>query len=168
MELLRRLFRNPDKAIVGIAIFLAVLLALFSCESRGAESELRFSAGSTVARGIAPVIGFDILWPHAGPVNTDYEFGMKLVGQSTYDGVEQANNIMTHLALVDGWRNFGAGFGIAYVSNVDRYNGGHQNFWLMLKWDPSKRVRVQYEHVSCAGSCSPNLGRDMVTVGWRF
>lgn len=164
--MLEKLFRIPTAMRWTVAAMIVLLIVLWSVHARG--SELVFSGGGTVGRGYAPVIGLDVRWPLSGPANTDYELGMRLVGESTYREAEQSNQIIVHASLADGWKAFQAGLGMAYLANTDAYNGGHVNYRLFLRWVAHERVRLSYEHFSCAGSCDPNLGRDMVLVGWRF
>lgn len=162
---MKQLIRIPKAGRYAIYAFVVVLIALWAIKSRG--EDLVFQAGSTVARGYTPVIGVDIRWPEAGPVRTDYELGFRLIGESTYRDEVQSNQIALHASLVDGYKCFRAGLGFAYLTNTDIYNGGNVNFHLLLAC-AGKRVSAQYEHLSCAGSCDPNLGRDMVVIGWRF
>lgn len=79
---IQRLFDNPKPTVYGIVVFVLLMLLLFSVHSRGAD--LYFDAGSTVVRGYTPTIGVNLVFPQQGPVNTSYEVGFNLIGQSTF------------------------------------------------------------------------------------
>jgi hypothetical protein len=162
---MNRLFRNPKKAVYMIVAFVILLLMLFSISSRGHASELYLDGGMTVARGLAPSLGLSIKWPEKGPVNTDYELGFRLTGESEYKG-SQPNAVTIYGMLVDGYGPLEAGIGFART-NVSWSYACQDTFELMLglKW---KRTRVRYQHNSSAGSCEPNTGRDWLMFSWRF
>jgi hypothetical protein len=160
-----RLFRNPKGAVYGILAFVAVLLLLFSVKSRG-EQTLELEAGAAVLRGETPVIGLTIGCPECGPVNTSYEFGFDLVGDS-HDYEDSPNSIGPRVMLVDGYKKFEAGLGFQWW-NVETGYTCQFTFALMARYRATDRVAVQWRHSSSAGSCRPNVGRDLVTVAWRF
>lgn len=164
-EFLGRLFNNPKAMRWVIIVAVAAFLALLSVKSRG--EELYFDAGSAIVRGETPVIGMNIAWKEAGPVNTDYELGFKLIGQSDYKDVHQTNQFVIHALLVDGYKNFEMGLGFAYFNVPSDYTC-QETFSLMMRWRFTERIHAQAQHYSSAGSCKPNVGRDLVTVGWRF
>lgn len=159
-----KLIRNPKPVMAVIAVFVVLLITLFSCESRA--SELRLEAGSAVLRGETPTLGFTVAYPQAGPVNTDYEFGFTLIGESSHY-TDNPNQIQLHANLYDSWKRVGLGFGF-YWQNVQNEYTCTFGFHLIARYHLSERATVQWRHSSTAGSCRPNAGRDLVTVGWRF
>jgi hypothetical protein len=54
------------------------------------------------------------------------------------------------------------------MQNPPPYNGGPVNFALQLAYRFGFGATLTYAHVSDAGSRLPNLGRDIVLIGWRF
>lgn len=165
MKFLGKLFQNPKQVVVLITVFVLLLLLLFSVKSRG--SDLTVEGGAALLRGETPTLGLTITWPQAGPVDTDYELGFQLVGQSDGDSGPQPNAIMVHGALVDGWKNFEAGLGF-YAHNVDWEYNCDFGFHLLARYRFTERLGMQWRHYSSAGSCRPNKGRDLLTLGWRF
>lgn len=161
---MRKLFRNPKPAIYLIIVFIVVLLVLWSIPSQG--SELRMEGGSAVLRGETPVLGVNITWPQAGPVGTSYEAGFTLIGDSSYYR-DNPNVIALHGALVDGWKRFQAGIGF-YAMNVEHEYTCQVGFHLLARYSFSQRINATWRHYSSAGSCTPNAGRDLVTLAWRF
>jgi len=163
---MKKLFDNPKPVVYVICLFVAMMLLLFSIESRGEAKELYFDAGSAIVRGETPVIGLNIVWEGAGPKNTDFELGFKLIGESTYNQ-DNSNQFVVHGMLVDGWKDLEAGMGFAYFNNKSEYNC-QTTFSLLLRYNISSRWHVQAHHFSTAGSCKPNPGRDLLTFGYRF
>jgi hypothetical protein len=161
---MKKLFDNPKKVVYAILAFGCIMLLLFAVKSRG--SELDFEAGSAMVRGYTPVIGLDINFPRAGPVNTDYEVGFLLSGQSNHYR-DNPNAFTVYGLLVDGYKNFEAGIGFGYTNAEWEYTC-HETFALMARWRFTSRVAAQWRHFSSAGSCKPNAGRDFLTLAWRF
>ena len=159
------LFRNPKAAVYGIIAFIAILLTLFAFKAR-AEQTLEVEAGSAMLRGETPSIGLNIACKLCGPVNTDYEFGFDLIGDST-DKQYNPNVIQLHAHIVDGWKNAEVGFGF-YYQNVETEYVCQFGFHLMGRYRFTDRISAQWRHSSSAGSCKPNVGRDLLTVSWRF
>jgi hypothetical protein len=160
-----RLFNNPWQVVIAIVIFISLFLFLLSKEAR--SEEIYFDAGSAVVRGYAPTIGMNIAWKEEGPKKTDYELGFKLIGESEFDGVDQRNQFVVHGMLVDGWKNAEMGVGFAYF-NVPSDYACQFTFSLLARYRFTERIHMQAHHFSTAGSCRPNYGRDLLTVGWRF
>ncbi len=69
--------------------------------------------------------------------------------------------------MVDGLGPVEVGLGVAYLQNMDTYNGSHVNFKLLLgyRWE---RLSVRWSHFSNGGTKDVNKGRDMITVNWSF
>jgi len=160
-----RLFRNHKSTVWLIVAFVAALLVLFAIRARG--SELQVEGGSAMLRGYTPTLGLSIQWPGAGPAGTDYELGFNLVGDGTYDGAEFSNAVTWYGLLWDGSRAVELGIGAAYT-NVETPFTCQLTFALGARWRATERVAAQWRHFSTGGSCQPNVGRDLLTVAWRF
>lgn len=159
------LFRNPPKAKIAIVVFVLLLLALFALKSRG--SELQVEGGAAVLRGWAPVLGLSIQWPDAGPVGTDYEAGFNLIGESTYNDEDVTNQAVWYGMVWDGYRAIELGIGAAYF-NIESPYTCQFTFALGARWRVTERVAMQWRHYSTAGSCRPNVGRDLGTISFFF
>jgi hypothetical protein len=159
------LFGNRKKMVYVIVAFVAALLLLFAIKSRG--SDLTFEGGAAMVRGETPAIGLNIQWLRAGPVGTDYELGFDLIGQSTYRNVDVSNQIVWHAMLWDGYKKAELGIGAAYF-NVPSPYACQFGFTLGARWRFTDHLAAQWRHYSSAGSCTPNVGRDLLTLGWRF
>lgn len=78
-----------------------------------------------------------------------------------------SSNIFFHGQRVVRYKALEAGIGAAYFQNTNRALGKN------LTWSLSLGVggdhwSVRVRHFSNAGSGKPNLGQDMVTIGYRF
>ena len=60
------------------------------------------------------------------------------------------------------------GFGPAYFQNINRAIGCKFSAGLSIKWLFNEHFNIGVRHWSNGGSCSPNLGQDAFTFGWRF
>jgi hypothetical protein len=159
-----KLFDNNKGVVYVIIAFVVLLLLLFATKSRG--SELTFEGGSAMVRGYTPALGLNINFPRAGPVNTDYEVGFLLSGQSTHHK-NNPNAFTGYGLIVDGYKNFEMGLGFAYTNVAWEYTC-QTTAALMARWRVTPKIAVQWRHFSSAGSCKPNAGRDFLTASWRF
>jgi hypothetical protein len=163
--MINKLLDNPVKVIIAVVLFVLLFLFLLSKEAR--SEEIYFDAGSAMVRGYTPAIGLNIAWKEEGPKKTDYELGFKLIGQSEYKGEDQSNQFVVHGMLVDGYKNFEMGMGFAYF-NVESDYTCQFTYSLLARYRFTQRIHAQWHHFSTAGSCDPNPGRDLLTLGWRF
>ena len=160
-----RLFRNARGTVIAILVFVVALLVLFAVRAR-AEQTLAVEAGAAVLRGQTPAIGLTVGCPQCGPVGTSYEFGFDLVGDS-HDYGESPNAIGPRVMLVDGWKQAELGLGFQWW-NVETGYTCQFTFALLARWRFTDRLAAQWRHSSSAGSCRPNVGRDLLTVSYGF
>ena len=170
------LFNNPKKATYGIVIFILLFVAslIYSNLVRGAE--LDFAYGRTVIRGQTDVLALTAVWPKSiGPA--DAYLGMVLVGTYTLAPSQPGwlcsvcvgkNQVFVRMGVTSHIKRVGFTLGVAAKQHDDVLNTGNITFNLGLDYRLFEHVRVSYIHFSNAGTESPNIGRDMVTVGWRF
>ena len=155
------------KTQIGVTIVILLLLAAFASTARSAESYASFGVGPTIVRGSAPMLALDITFPEAGPRDADYRLGVTLIGESTFANKPQPNQAAFFAEVVDGYKKCEVGVGVAYLQNVDQYNGSKPNFTLSAacrfgKW------RATVRHFSNAGTKMPNRGRDMLYISRAF
>lgn len=163
---IRQLVGNGKAATIGIFAFI-VLLAFMFTKCHAAEVDM--GAGSSFgSEGYGPVLGLNV----AGQVPTNpglwWVAGTDLWGSTTYKGQTIPNNWDWH-AEVEGCKGpICAGIGPAYVQRVDQINGAHTNYYLGLRWKITSRLNLTLGHVSDAGTTSPNVGRQALTVEYRL
>ena len=162
---MNRLFLNKKPVVYGIGVFVIALLVLFAFKAR-ADQTLEFEAGSALVRGETPAVGITIACKLCGPVSTDYEIGFDLIGESEHRQ-HNPNNIQVRAQIVDGYKNVELGIGFYYQNQPGEYVCGW-GFHLLARYWISGRFAVQWRHSSSAGSCDPNAGRDLLTIGYRF
>jgi hypothetical protein len=169
----------------GVQVALYIMVAAFvigmvthCATAKGAELEV--VTGSTVVRGPTGVLGMNLRFPgiiaNYGTLNA----GFDIIGQSNWcsggrTGPECFNNnqAAVHVQAVAPLKfDFDLGIGVAKLQHKDNYNSGPINFSLSLEHPVWKKlwpnVFWRYQHFSCAGTCSPNEGRDMLLVAYRF
>lgn len=164
-----RLFRNPRASQVLSAIFLLLAIAGLATTCRAGETQTQFGMGSTYARSPTPVLDLAVTTTLGAPGDARWQYGLTLVGSSTYMDREQGNQAALSAMLVDGFGRFDVGLGVAFVQNLDIYNGSHANFSLMLAYRFQRLpITIAIRHWSNAGTKYPNLGRDFAILSWRF
>lgn len=161
------LFQNPPKMVKFILLFVGILIASIICATWGDAAELEFGYGKTVVRGPTDVAALTVVWPNQiGKI--DLFAGTLLIGSYNYHNTDFGNQIV----LRGGFRanvgqHFSTLFGVAKIQHDDPLNSGAINFNLGLV-GRYKNLSATYLHISNAGTSSPNVGRDMLLVSWRF
>lgn len=76
-------------------------------------------------------------------------------------------NIFFQVQRVVKYNHWQMGIGPAYFNNTNRALGTNLTWGLMLgyKWD---KWAIRFRHYSNAGSGKPNMGQDMLTIGYTF
>lgn len=163
---MRGLFQN--RVIWPILVFVVLLLLAFATRCRADDtSELWLEAGSSIVRNEAPVLGFAIKWPEAGPTDTDFMLGLHLIGASEGVGNQSALTLM----MVDGFGKVDIGFGLCLLHHTDLRNGSEANFALTIGYrfgGKGGRASLRELHCSNAGQTDVNKGLDLAIAGWRL
>lgn len=159
------LFNNPKKAVIAVTIVIGLFLLALATSSHASGNSVTFRAGATILRGPATVVELSVAKPLG---DGQLEGGFGLIGSSTYnDSPTQRNQAFAVARYVDGFGHFDIGAGVVKLQHADLYNSGAVNFNLLVGWH-YRSFSVRYNHFSNAGTSSPNLGRDMVVLGWTF
>lgn len=153
------------KTQLGVLAVLILLLTAF-CTTARAEPYASFGVGSTIVRGEAPMVDLTITYPEAGPKDADYAIGVSFIGGSEFNGT-QPNQFAWRAEVLDGFGRFDVGLGVAYLQNIDTYNGSKTNFTLSLGYRAEK-WKVTLRHYSNGGTVKPNKGRDMLYFSYVF
>ena len=159
------------KFAVGTFLIIFVLgIALNKCHAEVDDAPyIQVDAGSTIVRGVAPVIDFTLTEPAPQLTGAFFQESLTVIGSSRFDGHNVPNNYLIRALFVDGFGHFDTGLGLCYVDNPSPYNGQSLNFNLQLDYRfTTWPITLTYTHCSDAGTRLPNLGRDLVMVGWRF
>lgn len=166
-----KLLDNPKKSVIGVAILVTALLLAFATKCHSADGDTQFSGGAAIMRGPTAALQLEYLWGEHG--DHHLESGITLVGTSDhYEGFpqyqgHQQNNFFLNTTLIDGFGPVDLGLGLAFIQNTDAYNSTGANFHLLAGYH-FKHLHLSYNHFSNAGTKHPNMGRDIVLLGWRF
>lgn len=159
-------------ALVLLLVALLVIgLAIPQCHAEGVLDApyVQLSAGKTYIRGPAEVLDLTFTQPAPQLRHAYWQESLTVIGSSTYRNQPVPNNFIVRGLFVDGFGRFDVGLGLAWVDNYLPYNGQHVNFALQLAYRFKRLpITLTMAHVSDAGTQLPNLGRDMLTLGWRF
>jgi len=63
---------------------------------------------------------------------------------------------------------FEFGLGLAQFANKSRALGQKTTYPLVIGWNFNEDVSLRLRHFSNAGSATPNLGQDAITIAWTF
>jgi len=72
---------------------------------------------------------------------------------------------MRHITIHD---RVELGLGVGYFNDTNRALGSNFQFSLLARYNLGERWTINFRHFSNAGSQRPNMGQDMLTVGYRL
>lgn len=163
----RQLVGNGKWATAGIFLFIVLLAAMYTRCSHAAEVDM--GAGSSFGtQGYGPTLSLNLKIPFVDNHGLYADFGTDLWGSTTYRGTTVPNNWDWHAELESCHGRFCAGIGPAFVQRVDAINGAHTNYYLGLSFNFTSRLRLVLGHVSDAGTSSPNVGRQLISIQYKM
>ena len=168
------LFNLAPTTKIAVLIFIGLFalgLALSKCHAAEPNDApyAQLSAGSTIVRGVAPVLDFTLTEPAPQLNKAYFQESITLVGSSTFKGQAAPNNYFFRGLFVDGFGHFDIGLGVCWIDNPQPYNGQHLNMNLQLAYRFTVLpITATYSHCSDAGTQLPNYGRDILMIGARF
>lgn len=157
-------------AVLGVVALLALGMMIPKCHAAPLDAPyVQLSGGAAVIRGPTEVLDLSFTEPAPQLRNAFWQESLTVIGTSTYNGKPVPNNFALRGGFFDGFGRFDVGLGVSWMQNPFPYNGSPVNFNLSLDYRfKLLPVTLTYTHMSNAGSRLPNLGRDLVLVGWRF
>jgi hypothetical protein len=129
---------------------------------------VQISGGYKIIRGYTPALDLTFTEPAPQLRNAYWQESLTVIGESDFRGQHVPNNFAARVLFVDGFGRFDVGLGLAFVDNPKPYNGQAINFALQLAYRFKMGSTLTYAHISDAGTRLPNLGTDIVMIGWRF
>ena len=169
------------KPVYLVLLFLFILFYLFARESK---AEVQLELGPTNLSGNWAG-GALLLSERFGK----YDFGIGYISEQTVslrafdlkspdckritDGFNRCDfeireNIFIQAQRIVKYKRCEMGIGPAWFQNTSRVSGKQLNFSLMIGCNLSEKSFIRIRHWSNAGSATPNLGQDLLTIGWRF
>lgn len=103
-----------------------------------------------------------------------WRFGMGYISQQYVEPRREPRTYVRPNLYLQGQRlvpvseRFKLGIGVAYMNAETRWNGSKFVASLSIEFDINERWDVKFRHWSNAGSASPNMGQDMLVVGYSF
>lgn len=77
-------------------------------------------------------------------------------------------NLFIHGQRLLKWKKFEIGVGAAFFQNCNRAMGTNFTVSASASYHFNKHLSLNARHFSNAGSGTPNMGQDAVTLGWTF
>ena len=175
---LTRTIEKYFRPVLLVLAFLGLLMFAFAKEARG-EVTTELGAGflsGEVSKGAALIL--TERW--GGPYDNRYSVGMGYISEQEVtdrsgDFYEVRENLWVQAQRrvpfpvkgcpIDCW---GLGIGVAYFNGTNRALGSNLTAALSVEFRPNERLSVNIRHYSNAGSATPNMGQDMLSVGYTF
>ena len=142
--------------------YITLLMCLVAMSTNATE----VVGGKTVLRAPTTVVGVSIQQLSNNSFHT--EESVIVIGSSTFKNVDVPSKYGVSGRVYKDFQHLSVGFGVIYFNHVDRLNGSTFNFWDTIRYRFTNHYSVEYVHISNAGITSPNTGRDMVLVGYKF
>ena len=145
-----------------ILVFVLVLIFFLYEEANAVELEI----GPAVLSGEYSEGGALIINESVGKWDIGGGYISKQVCHCNYPD-DLKENIFFHGQRIVEYKMVEIGIGAAYFQNTNRALGKNLTWSLSLGFG-GEHWSVRMRHFSNAGSGSPNLGQDMVTIGYQF
>jgi hypothetical protein len=153
-----------------VAVFIIVLLFGFCRESK-AETAVTAEIGPTFLSGeFSKGAGLMVhqTWDEKWRIGMGVTSKQGVVPR-TEPFTEVRQNLMVHgqrvVAISDSWK---LGLGVAYWNAKTRWNGTSFTASMSIEYHINDKWDVKWRHFSNAGSAAPNMGQDMLVVGYTF
>lgn len=164
---------NLDKKVLWIVILFVALFAAGLIWNKAHAAPLdapyvQLSGGAAIVRGTAPAADLTFTESASQLHGAYWQESLTIIGTSNFRGSPAPNNFIVRGLFNDGFGRFDVGLGVSWMQNPAPYNGSPVNFNLQLAGRLWGGLTLTYTHISNGGSREPNLGRDVVLLGWRF
>ena len=177
-ENLTRKLEKLLKPALLVGLFIVLLMFGF-CQEAKAEVTTELGAGflsGQLSKGAALMV--TERW--GGPYNSRYAIGIGYISeQEVTDRSQDFYEVKENLFVLAQRRVsfnikgcdhdcISLGIGPAYFNGTSRWNGSKFVAALSVEFRPDKHWSVNIRHFSNAGSATPNMGQDLLTIGYTF
>lgn len=157
------IFKNAKPTVYIVLAFLIAFFLMRSCEAEASEGTIEI--GPTFTSQLNGGVGLVYTERLAGK----WDVGVMLTTPQQWEAVPTVKtNGGLFVQRVVKYKAFEMGLGAAGWINTSRIVGCHMGFALSVRYNISPRIPLTIRHWSNAGSCDPNRGQDLLTIGWRF
>ena len=146
-----------------IVLVFIIILVFFAYKEANA---LELEAGPTLLSGEYSEGGALIISDRIGKFAVGGGYIYEQVCHCTYPA-ELDTNIFFHVQRVFEYKRWELGIGPAYFQNTNRALGKNLTWSLSLGYG-GEHWSIRMRHFSNAGSGTPNLGQDMLVIGYAF
>jgi hypothetical protein len=162
---------NPVPAKRALALIIFGFIAFFAINyARAAEVEIM--GGGAAIRASTSWMGMKVIAPDIAGEGGDVGCGFRIIGASIYHDTWAAPQVVVDCQVFARMEDrVKIGVGIARLQHADPFNclaPGGINFSLSAQGRVWEQLWIGWFHQSSAGSCEPNLGRDLIGVSWVF
>lgn len=160
-----REFEKKVRPALVVLAFLVAFMAMNRC-----EAEMRYEIGAgflsgEYSEGTALIVTetFDNNWS----VGMGYISKQEVTDRAgtTY---EPRENLWGSVQRSVNWKELEMGLGLAYFNGTNRALGSNFVASMSIHWNITDSFSVGFRHFSNAGSASPNMGQDIISLSWTF
>lgn len=167
-----KLFNLNWRVLVPVLLLVGLLLLgmiIPQCHAATLDAPyVQLSGGAAVVRGYTPVLDLTFTEPAPQLRHAFFSESFTAIGTSTFKGQAVPNNFALRGLFCDGFGRVDICLGPSWMLNYLPYNGSQFNANLQIDYRFKCGLTATYTHMSNAGARLPNLGRDIVLLGWRF
>jgi len=172
---------------MGVYLVLGFVTVMMFAFCQEAKAEVTLEVGPTFLSGeLAKGGNLSITERWGGPYGSRYAVGIGYISEQevlpTWEAsqglpaVELRENLYVHaqrrvsfkMKGCPDWDCISLGVGAAYFNDTNRAIGSNFSASLSIEVRPSKHWSLSIRHFSNAGSSTPNMGQDMLLLGYTF
>lgn len=163
--------RNFEKIVKPVFIISAFLLLLLWGLNQEARAETSVELGGTMLSGQygqGTALILSETWKDKYSIGFGYITKQEVTDRSGTTYSLRENVFVQGVRHIDITEKFNLGLGASYFNDTNRALGSQFAFSLLMRYDITDRWNINFRHYSNAGSKRPNMGQDMLTVGYRL
>lgn len=163
-------WRDFEAKIKPLYIILFFLALILFAAHKEAKAEITVEVGPTFLSGEFADGGLLALTETFGK----YSVGVGYVSKQEVTDRSGTFYELDENAFVQAYRNFNVyrgfnlGLGATYFNATNRALGSNFAFSCLVNWQITDNLSLNFRHYSNAGSATPNMGQDALTIGWTF
>jgi len=160
-----------EEVVKPLAIIAAFLILLLFAFGKEAKADVSIEIGPTFLSGEyadGQVLTLNEQFDNGYSVGVGYITKQVVTDRDGNTFYLRENVFVQAMRHVDVTGKFNLGLGVGYVNGTNRALGSKFVFSLLVRYDFTDRWSANIRHFSNAGSSPPNMGQDMLTIGYSF